>query len=211
MLQFITHATTPDATIHQAEQAIAGGCRWVQVRMKGAAAAEVRRVLEHLSPLCARTSTTLIVDDHVELATLDGVHGVHLGQTDMSTAEARRILGPGKIIGLTVNNMEHARGVLGADADYLGIGPWRFTGTKQNLAALLGESGVREILTFLRDNGCRLPAVVIGGVTADDIAAIVATDPNGRTGIAVSGAIAAAADISAAARLFTSKLEHNTL
>lgn len=196
MLQFVTHAPNAAATIEQARGAIAGGCRWVQVRMKDTPAPRVAMVLEALADLCRDKGVTLIVDDHVELAKMRGVNGVHLGQTDMPVAEARAILGPHKLIGLTVNTLEQAAAVGGAncDADYLGVGPWRFTATKQRLAPVLGAEGIGEIIRTVRAGGFSKPIVVIGGVTAEDVGPILSLDPTGNTGVAVSGAIAAAAN-----------------
>lgn len=195
MLQFVTHAPNAAATIEQARGAIAGGCRWVQVRMKSTPAVRVAMVLEALAPLCRDKGVTLIVDDHVELACMPGVDGVHLGQTDMPVSEAREILGPDKIIGLTVNTMEQAKGVGSTTAaDYLGVGPWRFTATKQRLAPVLGAYGIAAIIRQVRAGGYSAPIVVIGGVTADDVRPILSLDPTGNTGVAVSGAIAAAAN-----------------
>ncbi|MDO5395949.1 MAG: thiamine phosphate synthase [Bacteroidales bacterium] len=202
MLQFITHSPTAEGTIAQARAAIAGGCRWVQVRMKDVSAQKTAYVLAALAALCMERNVTLIVDDHVELAGEPGVAGVHLGQTDMPVTEAREILGKGKIIGLTINSMDHARAMMNSEAseavDYVGIGPWRFTGTKQRLAAVLGKTGVGEIIGYLRGAGYDKPIVVIGGVTGADVAEIAALDPIRMTGVAVSGAIAAATNRTAA-------------
>lgn len=190
-LQFITGSKTIDGTIAQARQALDGDCRWIQVRMKDAPVDTVRQALLRVAPLCAERRATLIVDDHVVLATLPGVDGVHLGQTDMPVAEARRILPADRIIGLTVNNMDHARKAIGLDIDYIGMGPWRFTTTKRNLAPVLGPDGIREIITYLRQNGCHVPVVAIGGLTPADAAQLPYSLADG---MAVSGAISGAPD-----------------
>lgn len=205
-LQFITDAPTVDQTVAQARQALDGGCRWVQVRMKGADRPTLRQALERVRELCANKKATLIVDDDVELCRQGFADGVHLGQTDMPVADARRILGPDKIIGLTVNNMDHARAALAQPADYIGLGPWRFTGTKANLAPVLGPQGVAEIVATLRAGGFERPIVVIGGVTAADVAAIRAT---GADGVAVAGAISRAPDPVEATQTFVTAIENN--
>lgn len=190
-LQFITDSKTIDGTEAQARQALDGGCRWIQVRMKDAPVDTVRHALMRVAPFCAEHRATLIVDDHVTLAALPGVDGVHLGQTDMTVAEARRILPTDRIIGLTVNNMDHARKVFSPDIDYIGMGPWRFTTTKRNLAPVLGPDGIREIITFLRQNNCHVPVVAIGGLTPADAAQLPYSLADG---MAVSGAISGAPD-----------------
>lgn len=211
MLQFVTNAPRAEAVIEQARGAIAGGCRWVQVRMKDTPEARVAMVLQSLIPLCRDRGVTLIVDDHVELAKMDGVSGVHLGQMDMAVAEARKILGPDKIIGLTVNTLEQAHAVAGVPCDYLGIGPWRFTSTKKKLAPVLGADGIKEIIDTLRTGGCQLPIVVIGGVEANDVRPIMALDTTGNTGVAVSGAIAAATNRVDATQEILKQLKNNKI
>ncbi|MEE1208297.1 MAG: thiamine phosphate synthase [Muribaculaceae bacterium] len=208
MLQFITNSPTVAGTVAQARQALRGGCKWIQVRMKGAPKADVECALGMVIPDCTTARATLIVDDHVDLAAIPGVSGVHLGQTDMPVPEARKILGPDKIIGLTINNMDHAKAAIGLPVDYFGIGPWRFTGTKANLAPILGPEGIAEIISHLRRNAMPQPVVAIGGITADDCARVLET---GADGIAVSGIIADAPSPSAAAALLLSRLHQAEL
>lgn len=204
-LQFITDSDTVAGTVGQARLALAGGCRWVQVRIKGAPVADVRAALMQLVDDCRAWRATLIVDDHVELACMPGVDGVHLGQTDMPVADARRILPADKIIGLTVNNISHAERALGQDIDYIGMGPWRFTSTKQNLAPVLGADGIRQVIDYLREHGCDSPVVLIGGLIPSDAEAVFDA---GGAGMAVSGAIAHAADPLRATATFVAEI-HN--
>lgn len=203
-LQFITDSDTVAGTVGQARLALAGGCRWVQVRIKGAPVADVRAALLQLVDDCRAWRATLIVDDHVELACMQGVDGVHLGQTDMPVADARRILPGDKIIGLTVNNMEHAERALGQDIDYIGMGPWRFTSTKQNLAPVLGADGIRQVIDYLGAHCCECPVVLIGGLTPADAAAVFDA---GGAGMAVGGAIAHAADPLRATETFVAEIQ----
>lgn len=207
-LQFITNGSGVAETVAQARAAISGGCRWVQVRMKESPVAEVVEALDALIPLCAEQNVTLIVDDHVQLALKDGVNGVHLGQNDMKVREARQILGVEKIIGLTVNSLAHVAVALAERPDYIGLGPWRFTGTKAKLAPVLGADGVREIISRLRAGGFGTPIVVIGGIVADDVADVLAC---GADGVAVSGAISAADNPASAATQFIEKLEEHNI
>lgn len=203
MLQFITNSRTVAGTVDQARRAMKGGCTWVQVRMKDAPVEQVEQTVRILVQDCRKTGTTLIVDDHTELALIDGVDGVHLGQNDMAVSEARRILGPNKIIGLTINSMEHAQKAIGAPVNYFGIGPWRYTGTKANLAAILGPEGISRIISYMRSNGMQQTIVAIGGITADDCLQVLTA---GADGIAVSGIIAAAASPQAATQQLIEKL-----
>jgi len=110
---------------------------------------------------------------------------VHLGKSDMSPAEARKILGNQSIIGGTCNTYEDILTVKDS-VNYIGCGPFRFTTTKKNLAPILGLDGYRDIVWNCRSNGINLPIVAIGGITVDDIADIFNA---GANGIALSGTI----------------------
>ncbi len=190
-LQFITHATTASGHVEAARMALEGGARWIQLRMKEASEAEVRDAALAVQALCRHYGATFVIDDRVELARLVGADGVHLGLHDMPIAEARRFLGPRFIIGGTANTICHVRLHAAAGADYIGLGPYRFTTTKQNLSPILGAEGCRHIVTAVRAEGIRLPLIAIGGITAEDIPIIYNT---GVDGIAVSGTVLRAPD-----------------
>ncbi len=175
MLQFITH------TSDRLEDVLRGGCRWVQLRMKDATDEEVLAVGAEVHRLCRKYGATFIVDDRVGLVGPLGADGVHLGKNDMAPSEARKILGD-KIIGATANTMEDVERALAEGADYLGIGPFRFTTTKKNLAPVLGLDGYRRIMA----RKIPVPVVAIGGILLDDLRDLKTT---GVTGVAVSGLI----------------------
>lgn len=185
-LQFITHQTGKYSYLDSARMALEGGCRWIQLRMKEASLEEVEAVASQLKPLCKTYEAILILDDHVELAKTLEVDGVHLGKTDMPIAQARQILGEAFIIGGTANTFEDVEMHVTAGADYLGIGPFRFTTTKMNLSPVLGLDGYTSILSRMREAHIELPVVAIGGITYEDIPAIMETGVNG---IALSGTI----------------------
>lgn len=186
MLQFITHPSEHYSIAEEAQMAIEGGCRWIQLRMKDASDDEVRQVAMEIIPMCRETDTFLIIDDRVELVNELKVSGVHLGKNDMDPLEAREILGPHAIIGITANTAEDIIRYKGKDVDYVGLGPFRHTTTKKNLSPVLGIEGYTSVISQVRQAGVELPIVAIGGITIDDIDAIMATGVNG---IAVSGAI----------------------
>ena len=198
MLQFITDGPA-EAIPDQVWGALRGGVRWVQLRMKDASAAEVTAMGRRLIGPCRVAGATLIINDHPEVAKAVGAHGVHLGKNDMAPAEARKLLGDRAIIGATANSLADVDRLMAEPVDYLGIGPYRFTGTKKNLAPLLGVEGYREIIAIMkaRNGGRAFPHVAIGGITAADIALLAEA---GVEGFAVSGAIAHAADPAAAAQ-----------
>lgn len=186
MLQFITHHTDRYDEISGTRAVLEGGCRWVQLRMKDAPAEEVLRVGREVGKLCREYGAKFILDDHVELVRELNADGVHLGKHDMPVAEARRILGPEHLIGATANTFEDIERGAAQGADYIGLGPFRFTQTKRNLSPILGVEGYRTIMERCRDAGITLPVVAIGGITAADVREILMTEV---TGIALSGAL----------------------
>ncbi len=191
MLQFITHRTERYDYLDSVRIALAGGCRWVQLRMKGMTDEEVRPVAIEAQKMCRDAGATFIVDDRVELVGELGIDGVHLGKNDMPIGEARKVLGERAIIGGTANTLEDVVAHYEATANYIGCGPFRFTTTKEKLSPLLGLEGYRRIVKGMKEQGINLPIVAIGGIKAEDVAEIMRT---GVTGIALSGAILQAAD-----------------
>ncbi|MFW9623545.1 thiamine phosphate synthase [Bacteroides graminisolvens] len=190
-LQFITHETEQFSYREGAFMALEAGCKWIQLRMKDVAVETVRQLAEELKKACENRHALLIIDDYVEVAREVKADGVHLGKNDMPIEEARKLLGEGFIIGGTANTFEDVKRHYEAGADYLGIGPFRFTTTKKNLSPVLGLEGYRNIKQQMIEAGIILPAVAIGGITVEDIPAILAT---GIEGIAMSGAILQAHD-----------------
>ena len=188
-IQFITHHTERYSHPDAARMALEGGCRWVQLRMKDTPVEEIEPVALKVQALCRQYEATFIIDDHVELAGKLHADGVHLGKNDMPIAEARRILGGNFIIGGTANTFEDIRMHHAAGADYIGCGPFRYTATKKNLSPILGIEGYMDILGQMRKADIYLPVVAIGGITAEDIPAVMQT---GVGGIALSGAVLSA-------------------
>ncbi len=190
-VQFITHTSARYTYADSARLALAGGCRWIQLRMKDAQREEIIATAAEILPLCREVGATFILDDHVELVELTGADGVHLGKNDMPIAEARRQLGHNKIIGGTANTFEDILAHAEAGADYIGCGPFRFTTTKKNLSPILGLEGYARIVEQMHQNNISLPIVAIGGIAFEDIPAILQT---GVTGIALSGSVLRADD-----------------
>ena len=172
MLQFITHHNDRYDYLTGTQAVLDGGCRWVQLRMKGASDEEVLRTGREVAARCRACGATFILDDRVELAGRLHADGVHLGKADMPVREARRLLGPGFRIGGTANTFEDVRIHYEGGADYIGCGPFRYTTTKQKLAPILGLEGYRAITARMREEGIDLPVVGIGGVTAEDMSAL---------------------------------------
>lgn len=191
MLQYISHFTPQISYAEGIRMALEGGCRWIQLRMKDAPAEEIIACAEEVLPLCRRHGAKFLLDDHVELVRQLGADGVHLGKNDMPVDEARKILGPDIIIGGTANTIEDIIRLHKQGTDYIGCGPFRFTTTKKNLSPILGLDGYKSIVLKMKELGIDLPIVAIGGITVEDIPAVMGT---GVSGIALSGAILGAPD-----------------
>lgn len=204
MLQFITNTEAAATPAEQVKGVIAGGCRWVQIRMKDASDEEISRVVEDVKPLCLETETFLILNDRVELAKKLDVGGVHLGKTDMLPSKARLLLGPAAVIGVTANSIDDVKAVRSLDIDYIGMGPYADTRTKKNLAPILGLEGIRNLCTEMEQLEINISHVAVGGIGLADVVPIMEA---GSNGIAVSGAIAFADDISKATAEFLSALK----
>lgn len=189
-LQFITHHTNRYSYIDSARIALEGGCRWIQLRIKGTSDKVLEETALAVQKMCRAHGATFIVDDNVLLAKRIGADGVHLGKSDMPISEARKILGEDIIIGGTVNSFEDIATTLQTTApDYFGCGPYRYTTTKQNLAPILGIEGYSEIVRKMRMHHINIPIVAIGGITKSDIPAILSC---GADGIALSSGILSA-------------------
>ena len=186
-LQFITHHNERYSYVDSARMALEGGCRWIQLRMKGATMELLEATALEVQTLCRSYGATFIIDDDVMLAKRIKADGVHLGKEDMSVAEARKVLGSEYIIGATVNSFDDIVAHMGGTRpDYFGCGPYRFTTTKQRLAPTLGLEGYRNIMEQMHRAGITIPLVAIGGITKDDIPKLLAC---GVSGIALSGSV----------------------
>lgn len=186
MIQFITNYHDNISLTEQTEYVLEAGCRWVQLRLKGADDAEIYMVGKALRALCDQYEATLILDDVVRMVPVIGADGVHLGKQDMPVDEARKLLGPDKIIGGTANTFEDVERLAKQGANYIGCGPFRFTTTKKNLSPLLGLEGYAAILEQMQQKQIDLPLIAIGGITTEDVPDLVDL---GVSGIAISGAI----------------------
>lgn len=178
-------------TLEQAvEQAIRGGCTLVQLREKKASSLEFYQTAVAIKKITDAHRLPLIINDRVDIALAAGAAGVHLGQSDLPAAVARRLLGDGKILGVSVSSLAEAVKAQEDGADYLGVGAIFTTGTKID-AELVTLAELRRI-----KSATSLPVVVIGGINQETIPLFAGT---GIDGIAVVSALIAAADIALAA------------
>lgn len=186
MLQFITNETDIYSHLEGAIQALRGGCKWIQLRMKKSSKDEIVSVAKELKIECEKYNAILIINDYPDIAIEVKADGVHLGKNDMSPIDARNFMGEEYIIGGTANCFEDIQRLVEANVDYIGLGPYRYTNTKENLSPILGLKGYNSIIKKCRDNNLITPIVSIGGIKADDISELI---KSGVDGIAISGDI----------------------
>lgn len=182
-------------------QAVAGGVTMVQLRDKHATTHARIELALALKQVLAGTGVPLIVNDDVEAAIAAGADGAHIGQGDMSSAQARALLGPDMILGLSCETPQTVRAVDVSVVDYLGLGPVFGTATKTDHERPIGFDGLAELVSLTP-----LPTVAIGGLKARHQRAVRAS---GADGLAVVSAICGQADPEIAAQAFT-RTEHDT-
>lgn len=189
----ITESLCRTGWLQTAADAIAGGADCLQLREKSLEDGELLERARELGALCRERDVLFVVNDRPDVAVLSDADGVHLGQTDMSPADARRIVGPGRLIGLSTHTPEQFRDALVAEPDYIAVGPMFASTTKpqphvpgpDRLARAAGETSI--------------PIVPIGGITPDRVGILKQA---GAKRVCVCSAIIGAENVQAAARAF---------
>ena len=185
-LQYISQGDTKKAQLANIKMALDAGCDWIQLRFKNADEKELYKTGEEIIKLKKTYSFTFILNDFPIIANKINADGVHVGLEDMDVMTARDIIGDKKILGGTANTMQHVMDRIAAGVNYIGLGPYRFTSTKEKLSPVLGLGGYQGILQVLRENKAKVPVYATGGLTLEDLPELMET---GVYGIAVSGLI----------------------
>lgn len=185
-LQFITHDAPSLRHCELIQKACKGGVKWVQLRIKNRPFDEWIQVAEKARQCSLQYGATLIINDNVEIAQRVKADGVHLGKNDMSPKEARKILGDNVIIGGTANTFEDIQKAADDGIDYIGLGPFRFTITKEHLSPILDIEGYQKIIAACQKHKITTPLIAIGGIRVEDVNEIVST---GVHGVAIGTAI----------------------
>lgn len=185
--------------VETARRAVAGGATMVQLRDKSAETATMIETGRALQLALAGTGVPLIINDDVEAAIALGAEGIHVGQSDLAAATARRRIPEAMILGVSVETEELARQVDARLVDYVGIGPVFATGTKPDHKAPIGFDGLARIVA-----AAPVPAVAIGGLKHGHAGAVLAA---GAHGLAVVSAICGQPDPEAAARSLALEIE----
>lgn len=181
-----------------AAAALAGGADMIQLRDKAGDLRELLPQARAIQALCRSHGAVFIVNDRLDLALAAGADGVHVGQDDLPAEAARRLLPPGRILGVSTHTREQAEAARLAGADYIGFGPMFPTGTKDTGYTPSGLEGLRDVRAAIS-----LPILAIGGITLDTVDGVIAA---GATAPAVISAIVAAPDIAGATAAFRKRV-----
>ena len=199
-LYVILDAALADASVEQlAENLFAAGVRLFQYRDKRASGGELLRNARTLGEQLVPRGATFLVNDRPDVAYLAGASGVHVGQDDVSAEDARAVVGPSKLVGVSTHNRAQFEVALKTSADYLAVGPIFATGSKENPDPMVGTALLKE-LRGLTDR----PIVAIGGITLERAREVVEA---GADSVAVISDLLRAADPAMRAREFLQVLE----
>src|ERR1051325_3143352 len=152
-LYFISQQTATKTHIAAIEEALQAGCRLVPLRVKNSPEATVLEFAKAAKVLCDQYGAKLIINDFPHVAKAIGAWGIHVGLQDMPVAEVRTIVGDAMIVGGTANTFEHIQQRVTEGVDYIGLGPFRFTSTKEKLSPVLGLEGFQQIMQQVKAAG----------------------------------------------------------
>jgi thiamine-phosphate pyrophosphorylase len=180
------------------EQAILGGCTLVQVREKNCSSIEFFEIAKSIKDITDKYNIPLIINDRIDIALAVDAAGVHIGQDDIPTRVARKLIGKNKILGISASNYDEAIKAYKDGADYLGIGAMFATDTKKNVKL----TSINELGAIIKD--IPIPIVVLGGINEDTIRNFknLAID-----GFAVVSAVISKSDIKAAAEKLKNEIK----
>ena len=168
-----------------------GGANWVQLRVKNKSYTELLLIGIEAKAICKKYKTRLIINDNVTLAKELEADGVHLGKSDMCITDARKYLGSNFIIGGTANTFQDILQLTSMGVNYIGLGPYRFTKTKENLSPVIGLDGLNLLIKQCKLGNISTPIIAIGGIHLEDIQVLLKT---GIYGVAIASAINEAED-----------------
>ncbi len=182
-LHYISQGNSPKEHLENIQKACSSGAELVQLRLKNVSEKKVLKIAEEAREITSHFQTRLLINDYYKIAKTVQADGVHLGKTDACPTLARKYLYTWQMIGGTANTLQDCEALLTKEVDYISLGPFRLTTTKDNLAPVLGLNGYTAIMDVLETE---TPIIGVGGITTDDVTAILET---GISGIAVSGEI----------------------
>ena len=173
-------------TLSDVEEAVESGCRIIQYREKNKSTKEMVKEAFEIKRICG-DKAIFLVNDRIDVALAVDADGVHIGQEDMPIEIARKLLGPDKIIGLSVNNREEAIQAENDGADYIGLGPIFDTSTKKDAGKGVGPARIREVKISVT-----IPVVAIGGINKKNCSSVV---ENGADSLVAISAVVCSDDV----------------
>ncbi|MRH99488.1 thiamine phosphate synthase [Kriegella sp. EG-1] len=182
-LHYITQGNSPKVVLDNIQKACTSGAELVQLRLKNVSEKKVLKVAHAAKEITAHFQTRLIINDYFKIAKEIKADGVHLGKLDCNPTLARKSLYSWQMIGGTAHTLEDCENLIGEAVDYISLGPFRFTETKDKLPSLLGLNGYAAIIDALQTE---IPILGVGGIEIADVEDLLKT---GVYGIAVSGEI----------------------
>ena len=185
-IHYISQGTTAIQQLAAITGALDAGCNWLQLRYKNADEADILKLALQVKRIVGQYTCTYIINDYPHIAKEVDADGIHLGLDDMRVWQARELIGPGKIIGGTANTLADVMQRYNEQCNYIGLGPYRFTVTKEKLSPILGLDGYTHIMKKLKELNISIPVYAIGGIEEGDIPSILQT---GIYGVALSGLI----------------------
>jgi len=185
-IQYISQGATAYEQLTNIKKVVDSGGNWIQLRYKNAPESEVLSLALQVKKALESYNCTFIINDYLQIAKHVDANGVHLGLNDMPVAQARSVLGWDKIIGGTANTLLDVMQRHNEQCNYIGLGPFRFTATKQNLSPVLGLQGFEDIMYYIKELQIQTHVYAIGGIEQQDIIKILQT---GIYGVALSGYI----------------------
>jgi len=182
-LHYISQGNSPKEHLENIQKACSAGSELVQLHLKNVSEKKYLKIATTAREITSHFQTRLIINEHFKIAKDIKADGVHLGKTDSCPTIARKHLYTWQIIGGTANTLQDCETLISKDVDYIRLGPFRVTTTKDNLNPVLGLNGYTAIIEALKTE---TPIIGVGGITTAAITDILET---GVSGIAVSGEI----------------------
>ncbi|MFT6282544.1 MAG: thiamine-phosphate pyrophosphorylase [Salibacteraceae bacterium] len=179
-LHYISQGQNPKEHLENIQKACTYGAELVQLRLKDLSPKKLLKAAEEAREITTHFQTRLIINDHYKIAKEVRADGVHLGKNDSCPTIAKKYLGEYYFVGGTANTLQDCEALIAKKVDYIGLGPFRFTKTKDNLSPIVGYNGYLTILEELKTD---IPILAIGGITLNDVPEILGT---GIYGIAAS-------------------------
>lgn len=192
--------------IQQVNIACDAGANWIQLRCKNLSQEVWLETAYKVKSVCDIYNTFLIINDNISIAKAVDANGVHLGKEDNSISEARAILGNDKIIGFSCNSFSDMVFAKNEGANYVGLGPYRFTTTRNKLNPILGLDGIRQVMRDYIIQEFSLPVIAIGGINKIDVNPLLL---NGVNGVAVSSAVFTSENPALTIKEFQSSIRNN--